>query len=167
MADTELTESDALKEFWDHLASTRTVMLGINAVDRHSQPMTAFAEPEENLVWFFTRDDTEIAMEAAESCDGRLTLVSKDRDVYADISGALTTAHDPERIDRYWGAMVAAWYPEGKNDPHLVLLRFAPTEGQVWASTQGVIRVAFEVAKANMTKTTPNIGGSADVNFRA
>jgi general stress protein 26 len=167
MADRHLTESDALKEFWDHLESTRTIMLGINAVDKHSQPMTAFAEPELNLIWFFTRDDTEIVTEIGDGCEGRLTLASKDTKVHADITGALTTAHDPERVEKYWGPMVAAWYPEGKEDPHLILLRFAPVEGHVWASTQGVIRLAFEVTKANLTKTMPNIGGSADVNFRA
>jgi hypothetical protein len=29
------------------------------------------------------------------------------------------------------------------------------------------MRVAFEIAKANVTKTTPEIGGTRDVNFRA
>jgi general stress protein 26 len=113
MAQRTLTEAEALREFWEQLANTGTVMLGVNAVDRHSQPMAAFSERDENAVWFFTRDDTEIAIEAAEGCDGRLTMVSRDRKVYADISGTLATAHDPERVERYWGPTVAAWWPPG------------------------------------------------------
>ena len=62
--------------------------------------------------------------------------------------------------------MVAAWYPEGKADPRLTLVRFVPEEGQVWVSKQGLIRLAFQVAKANLSHTTPHLGGVTNVTFR-
>jgi hypothetical protein len=62
--------------------------------------------------------------------------------------------------------MVAAWYPDGKDDPHLTLLKFTPRDGQVWVSKQGVVRLAYQVAKANLTKNPPDMGSSTDVRFR-
>jgi general stress protein 26 len=166
MADTKVSESEALKAFWDQLDDGSTVMLGLDAADQHTQPMTAFPEREAGLIWFFTRDDTDIARETATDIEARLILMSKDRKVFADVRGMLMLAHDKDRIDRYWNPMVAAWYPEGKDDPHLTLLRFVPDEGQVWVSEKGLVRLGFQIAKANLTKTKPNVGGSTDVHFR-
>lgn len=161
-----ITAADAVQEFWKHLGDSKTVMLGINAPDQHTQPMTAFAEADNNCVWFFTRDELDLARQARAGQDARMILMSKDREVYADIRGTLDCLHDRARVDKYWGPMVAAWYPEGKEDPHLILLRFTPEEGQVWVSDKGIVRLAFEVAKANITHTTPKAGGVTDVSFR-
>ena len=166
MADDKTNSADAAQEFWKHLGDSTTVMLGINAPEQHTQPMTAFAEPDNNTIWFFTRDDLDLAREVRAGQDARMILMSKDREVYADIRGALDCLRDRARIDKYWGPMVAAWYPQGKDDPHLILLRFVPEEGQVWVSDKGIIRLAFEVAKANITHTAPKAGGVADVSFR-
>jgi general stress protein 26 len=166
MADEKLTPAEAETALWEHLKGTNvTVMLGLNSPDQHSQPMTAFAEPENNQVWFFTRDDVDLVKDAAGSADARLVFTSKDEEIFADIRGALVARHDRARIDKYWGPVVAAWYPEGKADPHLMLLRFTPAEGQVWVAKAGLVKFAFEVAKANLTKTQPDAGGSAEVKF--
>lgn len=170
MADDSLTPADAAQEFWKHLRDSATVMLGINDPDQHTQPMAAFAEPDSNTIWFFTRDDSDLAREARPGKDGRLVLVSRNREVYADIRGTLDCLRDRKRIDRYWGPTVAAWYPLGKDDPHLILLRFTPEEGQVWMSTKGLARLAswslaFDVGKAGVTHA-PQAGGATDVSFR-
>jgi general stress protein 26 len=40
-------------------------MLGIDQAGYHAQPMTAFRDEETNTIWFFTRDDTDLARDAA------------------------------------------------------------------------------------------------------
>ena len=167
MTDDKLSPAEVTREFWKHLSDGTTVMLGINDPDQHSQPMTAFVESDLNMVWFFTRDDVDLAVEAKGGKDARMIVMSKDHKVYADIRGTLDTARDRTRVERYWGPMVAAWYPEGKDDPHLVLLRFVPEDGQVSVATKGLVRLGFEVIKANVTKTLPDAGSTADVHFQS
>jgi len=162
----QLSSAEAATEFWQHVKNGTTVMLGVNAVDQLTQPMTAFTESDDGVIWFFTRNDTDIAHDAATDADGRLIFASKDQEVFADVTGTLQVRHDRARIEKYWNPMVAAWYPEGKDDPHLTLLCFTPHQGQVWVSKQGLIRLVFEVTKANITKTMPDVGGSAEVQFK-
>ena len=69
-------------------------------------------------------------------------------------------------IDKHWNPVLAAWYPEGKDDPHLTLLRFDADDGRIWVSKKGPVRFMLEVAKANLTKTVPDAGGVADVNLQ-
>lgn len=166
MADTVLTPAEAETEFWKHLKSSNTGMLGLDRPGYHSQPMTAFREEETGTIWFFTRDDTDLAADVATAQDAMFTYQSKDQEVFACIHGMLSIDNDRARIEDYWNPVVAAWYPEGKDDPHLTLLRFDGDDGRIWLSKKGPVSFFYEIAKANLTKTLPDAGGVTDVNLR-
>ncbi|MGR4863512.1 pyridoxamine 5'-phosphate oxidase family protein [Caulobacter sp. LARHSG274] len=153
------------KRLWKELEDARVGMLGLIDTRQHFQPMTAFAEPEHNLIWFFTRDDTDLADSAKGGAEAMLVVQSRDHDFHACISGALSLARDPLRIDKYWGPVVAAWFPEGKDDPRLTLLRLDARDAELWISKGGPIRFAWEVAMANLTDTTPDLGDTAHVRL--
>lgn len=166
MSDDVLTAAEAEEEFWEHLRKSNTGMLGLDQPGYHSQPMTAFREEGANTIWFFTRDDTDLARDAAlPDQSAMFTYGSRDQEVWACIHGTLARVHDRERIDRFWNPIVAAWYPEGKDDPHLTLLRFTPDDGRIWVSKQGPVRFFYEIAKANLTKTLPDSGDVVDVTL--
>jgi len=165
MTQETLSAEEAVRQFWASLTDRSTVMLGVHGSDERLQPMTAFSEPETGLIWFFTRNDTDLARETRPGSEGRMIFAARNEELFADISGTLLIDCDRPRINKYWNAVVAAWYPEGKDDPHLTLLRFQPKNGQVWISKQGLLRFAFQVTKANVAKTKPDLGGSAEVTF--
>ena len=168
MADKTLTAAEAEKEFWDHLKTSNTGMLGLDQPGYHSQPMTAFREEEIGTIWFFTRDDTDLAKDAAiPDQSAMFTYGSKDQEVWACIHGTLSVApRNAELIDKHWNPILAAWYPEGKDDPHLTLLRFDADDGRIWVSKKGPVRFMYEIAKANLTKTLPDAGGVVNVNLQ-
>jgi general stress protein 26 len=148
---------------WDAIEKERTGMLGLVGSDQHFQPMTAFLERESQEIWFFTYVDTDLA-EAAQS-GGHAMFVFQQKDLQACIGGRLTVSADRERMDRYWSPMVAAWYPEGKDDPRLTLLRLDCEDARVWITEAGAARFMFEIAKANMSKDRPDLGERRDLNF--
>ena len=168
MADEQLSSADAEKEFWKSLKESNTGLLGLDQPGYHAQPMTAFREAETGTIWFFTRDDTDLAKDAGLG-GGQSAMFhygSKDQNTWACIHGELSVhGQDREIIDRYWNPVLAAWYPEGKDDSHLTILRFDADDGRVWVSKGGLIKFAFEIAKANLTKTMPDVGGVANVNL--
>jgi general stress protein 26 len=168
MNDKTLTAAEAEKEFWDHLKTSNTVMLGLDQAGYSCQPMTAFREEETGTIWFFTRDDTDLARDSAIPNQwAKFTYGSKDQKVWACIHGTLSVSpRNQGLIDKYWNPILAAWYPEGKDDPHLTLLRFDADDGRIWVSKKGPLRFMFEVAKANLTRTLPDAGGVADVNLQ-
>ena len=167
MSDKAPTAAEAEQAFWDHLKTSNTGMLGLDQPGYHSQPMTAFREKETGTIWFFTRTDTDLARDVAGGAKSAMfTYGSRDQELWACVHGTLSLSRDQARIDDYWNPIVAAWYPDGKDDPHLTLLRFAADDGRVWVSKQGPVRFFYEVAKANLTGTTPEAGGVADVNLR-
>ncbi len=167
MSDKTLTPADAEQAFWKSLENSNTGMLGLDQPGYHNRPMTGFGEPETGAIWFFTRDDTDFARDvAAGGQTGMFTYQSKDQKVQACLHGELSIDTDLERIDRWWNPVLAAWYPGGKDDPHLTLIRFDGDDGRVWVSDRGAIGFAYQVLKANLTKTLPDAGGAADVNLQ-
>lgn len=152
------------RRLWEEIEKHQTGMLGVTGgAPHHTQPMTAFVEPELKQIWFFTRTDTDLARDIAE---GRPAMfVFQQKDIQACIAGELTLQHDPARIEKYWNAVVAAWYPGGKDDPRLTLLCLDCDDAQVWISQSGPAKFAWEIAKANATKHEPQVGGRANLDF--
>ena len=164
MADT-LTNAEVEDRMWKAIEhGQHTGMLSISGDGHHFQPMTAFVERDSNTLWFYTKSDTDLAQSvAANGADAAFMFL--DKKLQACIDGRLTLSRDRERIERFWNAHVAAWYPDGKDDPSLTLLRLDCAEAGVWITEGGPVKYAFEVAKANATKTTPNIGEHRDINL--
>jgi len=149
---------------WDEIEKRGgTGMLGLTRSGDHYQPMTAFVERGANQLWFFTRQDTDLVRELGEASTA-MFVFQADR-LQACIGGALTTAYDRGRMDKYWNPVVAAWYPGGKDDPQLTMLRLDCVDAEVWINDEGPVRFAVEIAKANATHQTPDAGGRAHLDF--
>lgn len=163
---TDLSTADARDKLYDAIEEVRVGMLGLVGEPMHPQPMTLFLEREAGLIWIFTGSDHDLTRALGA---GRLAQVSIHADkegVWASLHGQLVQDNDRERIDRYWSPIVAAWYPEGKDDPNLTLLRLSLGEAAVWIEKKGPLKFLFETAKANVTKTQPDWGERADIAFR-
>jgi len=160
-------EAEAKLRLWREIEKVRYGMLGLIG-DRsggHFQPMTAFCEPPSGEIWFFTRDDTDLARDSAGGAQAMLIIQAKDQAFQACLAGAIEPIREPSRIEQYWSPMVSAWYPDGKDDPRLTLLRFRARDAQIWLSDSNPIRLLWETAKANITKEEPDIGLSASVDL--
>jgi general stress protein 26 len=70
--------------------------------------------------------------------DAFASFVAKDHNVFASLHGQLILDNDRATIDRLWNRFVAAWYPGGKDDPNLQLIRFEPQRAQIWLNANNV-----------------------------
>lgn len=160
-----LTNAEIQDRLWKAVEDHHTGMLGLTHDSHHFQPMTAFVEKDTNTLWFFTRKDTDLAR-SVEGGANDAAFIFLDRKVQACIDGRIALSHDQARIDRYWNAHVAAWYPDGKDDPMLTLLRLDVSEAAVWITEAGPLKYALELIKGNTSRSTPDLGERRDVNFQ-
>jgi len=147
---------------WDEIERHQVGMLGIvGAAEHHTQPMTAFVDGR--TLWFFTRTDTDLAHRIGEGHEA--IFVFQGKDLYACLAGELTLSHDEARIAKYWNAVVAAWYPQGKDDPRLTMMQLDCHDAELWISDAGPMKFAWEIAVANARKHEPHLGGKANLRF--
>ncbi len=133
------------EKLWNSLSSDGVVMLGLTGgQESHKRPMAArIHDGDDSAVWFFSDNTTALAKAlssggaAAEAC-----YAARGHDFFACAHGKLTIDNDPVVINALWNGAIAAWYPGGKADPRLTLLRFDPMEAEIWEADAGLVASA-------------------------
>lgn len=141
MADQHSPQEIAAK-FLEKLRSSPYVMIGL--IDgEHSEPMTAQVDDDQpNTLFFFAGRDNRIA----KGGDAMAQFVGKGHDFFACLAGTVTTDNDPALIDKLWDNQVEAWFPGGRQDPNLTLLRFDIDSAELWetdVSLSGRVKMLF------------------------
>jgi general stress protein 26 len=129
------SDAEIETKFWKAIKSDMTVMLGLACVEEcHAQPMTAQFEDatQHGPIWFFTAKDNHLLQALGGGHRSTAHFASKGHDLFATIHGTLVPDNNREMVDRLWNKWVAAWFPGGKEDPKLQLLRFDPDSAQIW-----------------------------------
>ncbi|WP_150293193.1 pyridoxamine 5'-phosphate oxidase family protein [Sphingobium estronivorans] len=139
-----MTDTQKLKEhFWDRMTASPFMMLGLTGGRNHSEPLTAQLDKGQvDTLWFFIGKDNRLA--TGGPAMGQ--FVSKGHDFFACLSGKVGIDNDPAMIDRLWSKQVEAWFPGGKSDPNLALLRFDIDEAEMWeadVSLSGKLKMLF------------------------
>jgi general stress protein 26 len=136
------TPQELEAKFWKALKSDMVMMLGLDGVeDGHARPMTAQLEPTQNAIWFFTAADHAIVQNLDERAGANraiATFTSKGHDLFATLHGSLHVDDNRAVLDRLWNRVIAAWYPGGKTDPKLVLLRLDPERAEIWLNESSI-----------------------------
>ena len=149
---------DIKKQFWKALAASPYVMVGANGEREHHIPMNAQLDKDAHgAFWFFTATDNRLAAGGPAMAQ----FASKGHDLFACISGTLVRENDRAVLDKLWNNSIAAWYPDGKDDPKLVLLRFDLDDAEIWTADPGV-KGMFKLA-TGMTMKEGELGQHAEV----
>jgi general stress protein 26 len=141
MADHD-TPQDVADTFLAKLKDSPFVMIGLES-GGHSEPMTAQLDDEQpNTLYFFAGKDNRIAAGGAAMAQ----FVGKSHDLFACLAGTVATHDDRAQIDKLWNSQVEAWFPGGKSDPNLTLLRFDIDSAELWEtdiSLSGRVKMLF------------------------
>ncbi len=134
----------------------------------HARPMVApkldTQEHFEGALYFFTGAATPKVEEIKANPHVLLTYANPDKQSYVSLSGQATVERDRGKIDELWTKEIEAWFPDGKDDPNLVLIRFDAEEAEYWdAPNKLVLGVAY--LKSLIGGERPQVGhaGKADL----
>lgn len=124
-----MAEPAIIDRFFKALKHSPFVMIGLDDTPDHSQPMTAQTlEDRQDALWFFTNRDNRLAIAGP----AMMQFASTGHDFFACVHGLLSVDQNPALIDRLWSRQVEAWFPGGKDDPNLLLLRYDMESAELW-----------------------------------
>lgn len=126
-------------KFWKAFEDSPFAMLQLDADAASAAPMTAQLDKDANhAIWFFTaRDNRFAAMGPATA-----TFVAKGHDLFARFAGTLVEETSRERLEKQWSNFVEAWFPGGKDDPNLLMLRMDLGDASIWSGELGALATA-------------------------
>ena len=66
---------------------------------------------------------------------------------------------DRAAIHEHWQETMRTWFPNGKDDPDLALIKVTPEYGEYWDAPSSTMLHAYGYAKAAMTGKPPHRPG--------
>lgn len=123
-------------KFWKAMAASPYVMLQLDQDQDSAAPMTAQLDKDAaHAIWFFTSRDNRFAAKGPATA----TFAAKGHDLFARFAGTLVEETSRERLDKQWNNFVEAWFPGGKDDPDLLLLRMELGQASIWGGELGAL----------------------------
>ena len=145
-------------KLYDLIAVVRICMMTtIEPEDRlASRPMYCIESDKSGDLWFFTR--LASAKTAEISRDGKVNLAYADpsKQHYISVSGRAEVVRDRGHIQDKWSEPLRTWFPEGRDDPQLALIRVHPERGEFWDSPSSTVMHVYGYAKAVLTGEPPH-----------
>ena len=127
----EKTDDQIKQDLWAKMADSPFLMVGLTDDRQHSEPLTAQLDRDQvDTLWFFVGKDNRIAGGGPAMAQ----FVSKGHDFFACLSGNVAQDNDRAMIDKLWNKQVEAWFPAGKDDPSLALVRLDIDSAELWES---------------------------------
>lgn len=116
----------------------------------HTRPMANNEADESGDLWFFTDKTESVAKNVAGNPQVGLGFSDPHGDNYVAISGTGTLVDDRATIDEKWDDILTAWFPGGKDDPKIVLLKVNPLRGEFWDTKSSTLTTVVGFVKAKL-----------------
>jgi general stress protein 26 len=123
----------------------------------HTRPLASLAYENDGQLWFFTAIDAAKVEEVMHDVRASVAFADTDKDAYVAVSGTADIVNDRDRIHELWTPFAKPWFPEGPDDPNLVLMRVHVERAEYWTSP-GKAAYLLGVAKAAMTGKRTQLG---------
>ena len=150
-------ELDKLK---DKIKDIRIAMFTTQEADGdfHTRPMATHEVDADGMMWFFTYKKSNKVAEIGQNQQVGLGFSDPDAEVYVSTSGYAEVVEDQAKINELWSDFLKTWFPEGKDDPNIVLLKVTTHAGEYWDRPGGKMVKLFEMAKGALTGETDKTG---------
>ena len=165
--------AEAREKIWSLIKDIRVAQLATTDDSGrifHARPMIAqnlkdSQDEFDGTLWFFTGADSRKAQEIAHNPRALLTYADNGKQAYVSVSGQAYLERDRAILDEYWNEANKAWFPEGKDDPNLILIRFEAEDAEFWHGPGPVI-LGLAYLKTLVTGGQPDIGQAGKANLQ-
>ena len=161
------TDPKARAKLFDMIKDIRVAMMTTVEADGslRSRPMWTQTPDANGDLWFMTKVDSSKTAEIGRDHKVGLAYSEPDDQNYVSVSGHATIVHDKAAIHEHWQESMRTWFPNGKDDPELALIKVVPDYGAYWDAPSSTMVHAYGYVKAAMTGEPPHPGGEGKVTL--
>ena len=116
-----------------------------------ARPMSNAKVEDDGSVWFFTNEFSGKVAQISHEDEIFLTYASPSANSYVAFNALATLNDEKNKIDELWTPDMNAWFPDGKEDPKILLIHAKPIEAEYWDHTSSKIIMFFNMIKSTIT----------------
>lgn len=146
------TQNDA-KLLSDKIKGIRIAMMTTVEADDvlRSRPMATQDMEFDGDLWFFTKASAPKVDDVEHHQQVNLSYAKPDDNLFVSVSGTAQLVRDRQKMDQLWKPLLKAWFPNGKDDPELALLKVTVNSAEYWDAPSGIMGRLFVVTKGLAT----------------
>jgi general stress protein 26 len=144
MTEKEGQRFDELVEKFDNAMLTTQTREG----ELRARPM-AIAKHREGATLYFATNMHSVKIGELEA-HPEVAVTMQNANQYLTLSGRAAEVRDRSLIESFFSPMWKLWFPRGKDDPDLVLIKVEPADGEYWdmSKTSDKVKFIFQAGKA-------------------
>ena len=121
-----------------------------------SRPMAMVEVEQDGTLWLLTDRNSGKLDEISQ--DSHVNVSAQSSSKFVSISGRATAVEDRRKVAELWRETFRVWFPGGKDDPSLILLKITGDVGEYWdnSGTSG-IKYLIEAGRAYLSGTRPQL----------
>jgi general stress protein 26 len=131
----------------------------------YSCPMATQEADAEGRLWFFTGSDTDKVDAIRENPQVCVAYADPERQRYVSVSGLAELQNNPDKKKELWNPLYKAWFPQGVDDPKLVLIKVLITDAEYWHAPEGKMVQLLGFAEAAITGERYQPAGYREIEF--
>ena len=147
------TKEEQHLKFIDLVKDVKTCMMMIKDAQGKlsARPMNNAKVDDDGSVWFFTNEFSGKVAQISHENEIFLTYASPGSNSYVAFNAIAELNDEKAKIDELWTPDMKAWFPEGKEDPKILLIHAKPIEAEYWDHSSSKIIMLFNMIKSAVT----------------
>lgn len=130
-----------------------------------SRPMSTQKFEFDGELWFLTSDNTHKVDEISKDPRVNVSYSAPDDNKYLSVSGRASVTKDKAKIDELWSPAHKAWFPGGKDDPHICALKVDVEQAEYWDAPSSKLVQLFGFVKAIATGQEADYGDNEKIKL--
>lgn len=130
-----------------------------------SRPMRTQQVKPDGTLWFFTWEDSGKTHEIKHDRHVNVSYMSDADNTYVSVSGKARVVKDQAKIDELWHEPLKAWFPNGKDDPNIALIKVTIHQAEYWDTPSSTLVHLYGMAKAMITGEAADPGENKKINL--
>ncbi|MEP7043438.1 MAG: pyridoxamine 5'-phosphate oxidase family protein [Dokdonella sp.] len=160
MKNDDLQATSDLRRLGELIEGIEVAMLTTHAADGSivSRPIQTLQFDVNGDLYFFTAADSGKVEQLIVNPDVNLSYAHPSKQRYVSVRGHASVERDHAKIQELWSPLQKPFFPRGKDDPRIVVLRIHVRDAAYWESAGNFIVRAIDFARAYLSEEPSDLG---------
>jgi general stress protein 26 len=147
----EMSRNDEIAKLAELIADIQVCMFTTTDKTSHlkSRPMAVQEVEFDGDLWFFTKLSGRKIDQIRQTPQVNVVLSSNRS--WVSVSGEAEIVHDEVKAKQLWNTRISAWFPDGPEDPELVMIKVHADGAEYWDTPGAAVVSMLSFVKARVT----------------
>jgi len=163
-----LTQKEAIDKFKELVKHESTCLFTtqLTQVPLTTRPMSVQKVCDQGNFWFMSASDSDKNQEIASDPRVQLFISNPSNYEFLSVYGHATISRDRDKIEEFWSDIAKAWFPDGKDDPRITIIKVTPDTGFYWDTKDGKLISLIKIAASAVSGKTLQEGVEGTISVR-